>query len=283
MTQHNKHNRLMGILGVQGVDVRENHRAKQWGSIFEWPLLFLAFWILIDWYFQTTNHHEQLAIIGLNDWVIWGFFTLDLVVMLVLVDNRLRYLKGNWMSLVIVLTGIPILLNALGLQSGVLRSLRLLIFASIFTRLSSDLRSVLGRHNLGVTLAIALGFLILAAFLISGLDPAFKNPIDGFWWAWVTMTTVGYGDLVPTTLEGRIVGMLLILVGIAIFSMLTASFSVFFIEKEEEEKSDREDAMVRRLQMLEARLERIEQNLNKAVTSLEQIQTLESEKRSPKD
>ena len=96
------------------------------------------------------------------------------------------------------------------------------------------------------------------------------------------MTTVGYGDLVPTTLEGRIVGMLLILVGIAIFSMLTASFSVFFIEKDEEEKNDREDAMVRRLQMLEARLERIEQNLNKAVTSLEQIQTLESEKRSPK-
>jgi voltage-gated potassium channel len=134
-----------------------------------------------------------------------------------------------------------------------------------------------------VTLAIALGFLILAAFLISGLDPAFKNPIDGFWWAWVTMTTVGYGDLVPTTLEGRIVGMLLILVGIAIFSMLTASFSVFFIEKDEEQKNDREDAMVRRLQMLEARLERIEQNLSKAVTSLEQIQTLESEKRSPKD
>jgi voltage-gated potassium channel len=134
-----------------------------------------------------------------------------------------------------------------------------------------------------VTLTIALGFLILAAFLISGLDPAFEDPIDGFWWAWVTMTTVGYGDLVPTTLEGRIVGMLLILVGIAIFSMLTASFSVFFIEKEEEEKNDREDAVLRRLQLLEARLERIELNLNKAVTSLEQIQTLESEKRSPKN
>lgn len=283
MTQHSKHNRLMGLVGVQGVDIRENHRAKQWGRIFEWPLLFLAFWILVDWYFQTTHHQEQFAIIGLNDWVIWGFFALDLVVMLSLVDNKLRYLKGNWMSLVIVLTGIPILLNALSLQSGALRSLRLLIFASIFTRLSSDLRSVLGRHNLGVTLAIAFGFLILAAFLISGLDPAFKNPIDGFWWAWVTMTTVGYGDLVPTTLEGRIVGMLLILVGIAIFSMLTASFSVFFIEKEEEEKNDREDAMVRRLQMLEARLERIELNLNKAVTSLEQIQTLEAQKRSPKE
>ncbi len=283
MTQHSKHNRLMGLVGVQGVDVRENHRAKQWERIFEWPLLFLAFWILVDWYFQTTHHQEQFAIIGLNDWVIWGFFALDLVVMLSLVDNKLRYLKGNWMSLVIVLTGIPILLNALSLQSGALRSLRLLIFASIFTRLSSDLRSVLGRHNLGVTLAIAFGFLILAAFLISGLDPAFRNPIDGFWWAWVTMTTVGYGDLVPTTLEGRIVGMLLILVGIAIFSMLTASFSVFFIEKEEEEKNDREDAMVRRLQMLEARLERIELNLNKAVTSLEQIQTLEAQKRSPKE
>jgi voltage-gated potassium channel len=123
--------------------------------------------------------------------------------------------------------------------------------------------------------------LILAAFLISGLDPAFENPIDGFWWAWVTMTTVGYGDLVPTTIEGRIVGMLLILVGIAIFSMLTASFSVFFIEKDEQQKTEREETIIRRMTLVEARLERIEANLTKAVASLEQIQTLEANRRQP--
>jgi voltage-gated potassium channel len=134
---------------------------------------------------------------------------------------------------------------------------------------------------LGITLAVAFGFLILAAFLISGLDPAFENPIDGFWWAWVTMTTVGYGDLVPTTIEGRIVGMLLILVGIAIFSMLTASFSVFFIEKDEQQKTEREETIIRRMTLVEARLERIEANLTKAVASLEQIQTLEANRRQP--
>jgi voltage-gated potassium channel len=95
------------------------------------------------------------------------------------------------------------------------------------------------------------------------------------------MTTVGYGDLVPTTIEGRIVGMLLILVGIAIFSMLTASFSVFFIEKDEQQKTEREETIIRRMTLVEARLERIEANLTKAVASLEQIQTLEAKRRQP--
>lgn len=281
MQSYTYHDRLMRVLGVQGVDPRENKHARRWGRILEWPFLLLAFWILIDWYFQTTDLNGDLSVISLNDWVIWGFFALDLAVMLTLVDHKTRYIKGNWMSPIIVLTGIPLMLNLLGLQTGMFRSLRLLLFISIFARLSSDLRSILGRHNLGITLAVAFGFLILAAFLISGLDPAFKNPIDGFWWAWVTMTTVGYGDLVPTTVEGRIVGMVLILVGIAIFSMLTASFSVFFIERDEKGKSEREDINLRRLQLLEARLERIEQSLNQAVVSLNQLQTLESNSRRP--
>ncbi len=281
MAQYDNHLRFMRLLGVRGVDPRENRNARRWGRAFEWPLLFLAFWILIDWYLQTTDHRGELKVIQLSDWVIWAIFTLDLAAMLVLVDNRWRYLKGNWMSLVIVITGAPLVFEILGLQSGALRSLRLLLFVSIFARLSSDLRSVLGRHNLGITLAVAFGFLILAAFLISGLDPAFENPIDGFWWAWVTMTTVGYGDLVPTTIEGRIVGMLLILVGIAIFSMLTASFSVFFIEKDEQQKTEREETIIRRMTLVEARLERIEANLTKAVASLEQIQTLEAKRRQP--
>lgn len=281
MNNYTYHDRLLRLFGVQGVDARENHKARYWGRLLEWPFLLLAFWILIDWYFQTTDLQEPINVIHLNDWIIWGLFAADLIVMLLLVDDKIRYLKGNWLSPVIVLTGLPLILNILGLQSGMFRSLRLLLFISIFAKISSDLRSILGRHNLGITLAVAFGFLILAAFLISGLDPAFQNPIDGFWWAWVTMTTVGYGDLVPTTIEGRIVGMVLILVGIAIFSMLTASFSVFFIERDEKEKNAREDMNLRRMQLLEARLERIEQNLNKAVISLDQLQTDESKEREP--
>ena len=280
MSEHKQHDRLMRYIGLAGVDARENENAQRWGRVLEWPLLILAFWILIDWYHQqaSVGSHSYLP---LSDWIVWSFFAVELTLMLWLVDRPGRYLKQNWLSLFIVLAGIPLTIEAVDFNSGILRSLRLLLFFGILIRLSADLRSVLGRHNLGITLLVALGFLVLAAFLISGLDPAFKDPVDGFWWAWVTMTTVGYGDLVPTTLEGRLVGMLLILVGIAIFSLLTASFSVFFIERDEKEMVDREQTTLLKIQMLEARLERIENQLHTAVSALERMETLEADKRAP--
>lgn len=281
MSDHKQHDKLMRFIGLAGVDPRENETAQRWGRALEWPLLILAFWILIDWYHQTSGTGNA-SYLPLSDWIIWGFFAAELTLMLWLVDSPARYLKQNWLSLFIVLVGIPLTIQAVAFNSGILRSLRLLLFFGILFRLSADLRSVLGRHNLGITLMVAFGFLVLSAFLISGLDPAFKNPVDGFWWAWVTMTTVGYGDLVPTTLEGRLVGMLLILVGVALFSLLTASFSVFFIERDEKEMVDREQATLLKIQMLEARLERIESQLHTAVSALQRMETLEADRRAPK-
>lgn len=282
MNEYRNHKRLMRWIGLEGVDSRENDQAQLWGRRLEWPLMLLAFWILVDWYHRSTNSLAAHPYVDLSDWVIWGFFAFELGLMLFLVDSIARYLRGNWMSLVIVLVGVPLTIDLLPVDVAALRSLRLLLFISIFLRLSGDLRSVLSRHNLGITLGVALGFLILAAFLISGIDPAFKDPIDGFWWAWVTMTTVGYGDLVPTTIEGRLVGMVLILVGIALFSMLTASFSVFFIERDEKEMVDREQDTIRRMQLVEARLERIEAQLQTAVSTLERLETLHAQQRQPK-
>jgi len=280
VSEHQRHDKLMRFIGLAGVDPRENETAQRWGRSLEWPLLVLAFWILIDWYSQISGNMGT-SYLPLSNWTIWGVFAVELTLMLWLVDNPVRHLKQNWLSLLIVIIGIPLTLDAVSFNAVSLRALRLLLFFGILFRLSADLRSVLGRHNLGVTLLVALGFLVLAAFLISGLDPAFKNPVDGFWWAWVTMTTVGYGDLVPTTIEGRLVGMVLILVGIAIFSMLTASFSVFFIEKDERDMVDREQTTLRKIQMLEARLERIENQLHTAVSALERMETLEAQRREP--
>lgn len=280
MTQLYQHNRLMRILGLAGVDPRENDRAKHAGRILEWPLLFLAFWILIDWYHREAGV-DSPSFLPLSNWVIWFFFAAELTLMSWLADQPLRYIRQNWMSLLIVVIGIPLTAQLIMVNPGALRALRLVLFFGILLRLSSDLRSVLGRHNLGITLLVAFGFLILSAFLISGLDPAFKDPIDGFWWAWVTMTTVGYGDLVPTTFEGRVVGMLLILVGVGLFSLLTASFSAFFIEKGEKDLVEREQNALLKIQMLEARLERIENQLHTAVSYLERLETLQADRRAP--
>lgn len=59
------------------------------------------------------------------------------------------------------------------------------------------------------------------------------SPLDGVWWALVTSTTVGYGDMVPVTPEGRGIAVLLMLVGIALLSVVTANIAAFFVEEGE--------------------------------------------------
>mgnify|MGYP001828259687 CR=1 FL=1 len=106
------------------------------------------------------------------------------------------------------------------------------------------------------TAAVALFIIIVSGILIAGLDPAIDNIWDGFWWAWVTVTTVGYGDIVPNTGAGKIFGRLLILFGLGLFSLITASFSAFLLSKDEEQimKDEKEELM--RLGRIEKRIEK---------------------------
>ena len=232
--EYEKHSALMRIVGLGGVHPHENKHAKRWGKRFEAPMVIAALWILIDWYLQAKGVQSGYVAFA-SDWLIWLVFLTELVIMSLVVDNRIRYLKHNWMSPLIVIAGLPILWGTQTFYVGVLRTMRLALTIGVFLRVSKDIRLLLSRHNLGITLLICFVILIASGLLISGIDPAFDSPIDGLWWAWVTVTTVGYGDFVPTTVEGKIFGSALILMGIAMFSMLTASFSVFFIEQDEKD------------------------------------------------
>lgn len=64
-----------------------------------------------------------------------------------------------------------------------------------------------------------------------------KNFADGLWWSFVTVTTVGYGDLSPSTNAGRIIASILMLVGIGFIGMLTGTISTYFIKRKEKNTS----------------------------------------------
>ena len=65
-----------------------------------------------------------------------------------------------------------------------------------------------------------------------------KTFSDGLWWAVTTVTTVGYGDRFPTTPEGRILAVMLMLVGISLVGVITASVASWFVRLSQEESKN---------------------------------------------
>ena len=82
---------------------------------------------------------------------------------------------------------------------------------------------------LGYLLGFSIALSLAAGMLLFLVDPNVKSPVDGVWSAWVTMTHVGFGDIVPVSLLGRLVAGLLILAGLIVLSLCTALVSVTMI------------------------------------------------------
>ena len=252
--------------GFAGVSPYENSAAKRWGQRFEWPMVLLAIWIPIAWYFEYLNVLPSQFLL-ITDWAVWATFVVETVLMTALVWDKKRYLQGNWMNLVIIVAGFPLLWQTSPLAIG-LRSLRLIVLYGVFVRLTHLSKKALQKNRLGSTLLVAMIVIFLSGIAITMIDPAINTPTEGIWWAWVTVTTVGYGDVVPVSTAGRIFGGLLILLGVGLFALLTANFSAALIGREVTdvekgvEKVEVEESTIRdQLDRIEQRLEKIEEKL----------------------
>ncbi len=259
--------RLHYWIGLNGVDEAENARALRWARYLEVPAIAIALCIIVFWHMETRR--GMLPLYGrLLDSAVWLYFVGETAWLTYLVDHRARYLRNNWLNLVIIALGIPVLWGIYPYATG-LRSLRLLIFLSLMLPLSSTLRKILTRNHLGLTLLVSAFVVFISGYIIAGIDPHIKSPADGIWWAIVTVTGVGYGDIVPITTEGRIFATMLILAGVALFSVVTANLSVFFISRAEAcgdiEPSEQH------LRNIDKRLQRIEHQLAQLNRQFEQI------------
>lgn len=257
------------IIGLAGVDNKENERAKKAAKILEWPMMGIALWILVEWYLGAKGL-SSYALSVFTNWLVMLAFLFEIILLTSLVNDKVLYLRTNWMNLLIIFFGIPIILEG-GEMAAALRGLRVLIALQVFINASSTFRELLARNHLGTTLGVSMIIMIVAGILMAGIDPAVTSAAEGIWWAWVTITTVGYGDVVPVSSEGRILGAILILLGVGLFAMLTASFSVLFISRSEDKmeenfekqvRKDRANAMTQ-LKNIERRMERLEGQIEK--------------------
>ena len=102
-------------------------------------------------------------------------------------------------------------------------------------------RAVASRRVFPYLALVTLLLGLLAGFVVTLVDKRdFPTFGDGVWWAIVTLGTVGYGDIVPHTAWGRVVGSLVIVIGVTFIAFLTATVTSAFVSAAEQEARARE-------------------------------------------
>ncbi len=261
------------VVGLGGVSTTERQVVQQVGSIFDRMMLVVVLLIPFQWYIEQTGHLEFVSI-TLLDWVIWLFFALETTIMVSISRDKIAYLANNWLNLIIIVFGLPFFWVDTPLIV-LARALRWLVVIGVLVNRFAALRSLLSRNHLGITLSVAVIIVLLAGVLIVAIDPAIGNITDGIWWALVTITTVGYGDTVPVSIEGRIFASVLIVAGVVLFSLLTANISAFLIDQHTDED---DEIIADALDALEQRIEKMENILNQIHLKLEDKESQKTDK-----
>jgi voltage-gated potassium channel len=209
-----------------------NERAQRVERWLEIPIVIAALVVIPTVIIQESDVGEPWESIanGLN-WASWLVFALELVLMLVLVDDRWEWLRTHPLEVVIVVLSPPVMPPSL----HALRTLRLLRLLRLF-QLGKIARRTFSLEGLQYAALMAVITVLGggAAFTAveKGHNPEVLNTWDGVWWAVVTITTVGYGDIVPVTDAGRVIAVIVMIVGIGFLAVLTGAIAERFIHAE---------------------------------------------------
>ena len=132
-------------------------------------MLLLAIWIIVEWYLTAKGSYPANWEFVTN-WFVWGFFVLETVVLTCLVRDKRRYLMSNWINLLIIAGGVPLLWGSTA-HAGALRSLRiLLLFKILLVMVSGGAAFVhqIGQTKAALAIGGALGLLASLAAMFLG-------------------------------------------------------------------------------------------------------------------
>lgn len=170
---------------------------------------------------EEVSAKEQ-ELISLIQWMCWFAFVLDLGYGLIKSDDKKMFVKQHPLEIASAL--LPFLRP--------LRLLRLISFGGLAIQKVAIGRQFTITFKAGLT-ALFLAYISAVQITILERDADgsnIKNIGDGLWWAITTVTTVGYGDRFPITSEGRLLAVLLMVTGISLLGVITASVAAWFVK-----------------------------------------------------
>jgi voltage-gated potassium channel len=222
---------------------------------FEKPLLVAAVLSIPTTILEFSNVAEPWPLVGhILNWLIWLAFLAELVAMLAVVRDRGRYLLANPIDLAIVILTPPFL-------TSTVQSIRVLRLLRVFRLLRLKPLAEMVFSMDGIRAAAGLAALTV---VVGGAGYAAEENItfgDGLYWAITTMATVGYGDISPHKTEGKIIAVVVMLVGIGTATLLIGAVAERFLARPVEDLETTEEDTLDQVRDISARLARLERAL----------------------
>jgi voltage-gated potassium channel len=217
-------------IGLAGVASDDNALAHAWQKRLHWVMIGMALLSLPAYMADTATesdfwHRVATAL----DVVILIAFSIELVLMMAVSSHPVRYLLENWLNVVIIAGSAAAVFGSATEWLPLVRMMRVALGGMVLMRTFTEFNVLLTRRGppllLGATLLTMMG----AGALFYWLDPNVTSYWDGLWLAFITGATVGYGDIVPTVGPTRLVAVLVVVAGVTLMTLFTASIVSYFM------------------------------------------------------
>lgn len=232
---------------------------ERWQKITGGPLTLAAFVFLVAYAWQVIGNLDGTAgaaaeLIITATWVV---FVLDYAVNLVLAPKRWRWFRAHLFDLLVV--ALPLLRP--------LRLLRLVTLLGVLQRTAgAAFRERVVMYVIG---ASALLVFVASLAVLDAERSAAGSTIttfwDALWWSFVTITTVGYGDFAPVTALGRLIAGGLMLGGVALLGVVTATLASWIVERVAKKEEDAQVATRGEIRALVRQIEQVQETLDRRV------------------
>lgn len=204
------------------------------------------------------------ALLDRIDFFVCLIFLADFFTRLVQAPSKLAFLKWGWIDFV---SSIPALdVFRVGRLVRIIRVFRIL---RAFRSTKNLVTYLIRNRKMTSLAAVATSSFVVVMFcavailqLETGPDANIKTTGDALWWAFVTVTTVGYGDKFPISVEGRLLACLLMTAGVGLFGTFTGFVASFFVEPELEKNESEQRQILSELKELRSRVESLASKLD---------------------
>lgn len=242
-------------IGLAGISPEDNPRALRWQAKLHWAMVVVALLAVPAYMLDTaapgSAWHEVASVL---DGVIFLAFLGEMLLMLCLTSHRSRYLLENWLNVVILAGASAAVLGASSGWIALVRVARVAVGGMVLARTLTGFGIVFTRRGAPILVGAAFLVLLLSGAIMYWLEPTINSYWDGLWLAFVTGTTIGYGDVVPTTGASRLFAAFTALVGVSLVALFTANIVAFFVGGEETQLRRELQHEIKELQTRIARL-----------------------------